>query len=245
MHKNKLLKSLIVLVITGICSAAYAQKTLDEIVKLHITAMGGPEKLSQLKSVKITAEMNVMNMQIPVTTTIVQQRGFRSETVVQGSTIIQVIDNDNGWAINPMAGQTKATPLPDEIVKSLSAETDLTGLYNYKEKGQTLTLDGEDNLGGAKVYKVTQNLKNGTKRTNYISQDTYYILKVVASVTVQSQQVESSNIQSNFKQVDGITYPFTSEVSTSAMPGATMAMNIKTLEVNPKIDESIFVMPKE
>jgi len=29
------------------------------------------------------------------------------------------------------------------------------------------------------------------------------------------------------------------------MPGATMAMNIKTLEVNPKIDESIFVMPKE
>jgi hypothetical protein len=80
MHKNKFLKSLIVLVITGICSAAYAQKTLDEIVKLHITAMGGPEKLSQLKSVKIMAEMNVMNMQIPVTVKLLYraQRLFRS-----------------------------------------------------------------------------------------------------------------------------------------------------------------------
>jgi outer membrane lipoprotein-sorting protein len=245
MHKINYLKLLIILMLSGMTSSAFAQKTLDEIVNLHITAMGCPEKLSKLKSVKITAEMDVMNMQIPVTTTIVQQRGFRSETVVQGSTIIQVIDNDKGWAINPMAGQTKATPLPAEVVSSLSAETDLTGLYHYKEKGQTLTLDGEDDLGGAKVYKVTQNLKNGTKRTHYISQDTYYILKTVASMTVQGQQIESKNTQSNFKQVDGITYPFTSEVETSAMPGSTMAMKIKTLEVNPKIDESIFTMPKE
>lgn len=245
MLKKTYFKSILLLIISGIFSSAFAQKTLDEIVALHLTAMGGKEKLSKLKSVKITAEMEVMKMQIPVTTTIVQDRGFRSETVVQGSTITQVIDNDKGWSINPMAGQTKATPLPAEVVKSLSAETDLTGLYNYKEKGQTLTLDGEDDLGGAKVYKITQNLKNGTKRTNYISKDTYFILKVVASVTVQGQQIESKNSQSDFRQIDGITYPFVSEVETSAMPGASMTMKIKTLEVNPKIDEAIFVMPKE
>lgn len=244
MRKSTYLKSLIILVISGICTSSFAQ-TLDEIVTKHITAMGGADKLSKLKSIKISAEMEVMNMQIPVTTTIVQQRGFRSETTVQGSTIIQVIDNDKGWAINPMAGQLKATPLPEDVVKSLSAETDLTGLYNYKEKGQTLTLDGEEDMAGAKVFKVTVNLKNGAKRTNYISKDTYYILKTVAKVNVNGQEVESKNTQSDFRQIDGITYPFTSEVETSAMPGAAMAMKIKTLEINPKIDESIFAMPKE
>ena len=244
MRKSTYLKPLIILVISGICTSSFAQ-TLDEIVAKHITAMGGTDKLSKLKSIKISAEMEVMNMQIPVTTTIVQQRGFRSETTVQGSTIIQVIDKDKGWAINPMAGQLKATPLPEDVVKSLSAETDLTGLYNYKEKGQTLTLDGEEDMAGAKVFKVTANLKNGTKRTNYISKDTYYILKTVAKVNVNGQEVESKNTQSDFRQIDGITYPFTSEVETSAMPGATMAMKIKTLEINPKIDESIFAMPKE
>jgi len=244
MQTKILLKSIIFLFLFAICSSAFAQ-TLDEIIAKHVTAMGGAEKLSKLKSVKITGQMNVMKMEIPVVTTIVQQRGFRSETTVQGQTIIQVIDNDKGWSVNPMAGQTKAAPLPDEVVKSLSAETDLTGLYNYKEKGQTLTLDGEDDLSGAKVYKVTVNLKNGGKRTNYISKDTYYILKIVATMNVNGQNVQSTNNQSDFRKVEGITYPFVSEVETSAMPGAAMAMTIKTLEVNPKIDESIFVMPKE
>ena len=244
MQNKTFFKSILFLVVSGICTSAFAQN-VDEIVAKHITAMGGADKLSKLKSVKINGEMNVMNMEIPVVTTIVQDRGFRSETTVQGQTIVQVIDKDKGWSINPMAGQTKPTALPEEVVKSLSAETDLTGLYNYKEKGQTLTLDGEDDLAGAKVFKVTVNLKNGGKRTNYISKDTYYILKVVAFMNVNGQDVQSTNNQSDFRQVDGVTYPFTSEVETSAMPGASMAMKIKSLQVNPKIDESIFVMPKE
>ncbi|SEJ45927.1 hypothetical protein SAMN04487995_4767 [Dyadobacter koreensis] len=244
MQNRTFLKSIVFLIVSGICTSAFAQ-TVDEIIAKHVTAMGGADKLSKLKSVKITGEMNVMNMEIPVITTIVQDRGFRSETTVQGQTIVQVIDKDKGWSINPMAGQTKPTPLPEEVVKSLSAETDLTGLYNYKEKGQTLTLDGEDDLAGAKVFKVTANLKNGGKRTNYISKDTYYILKVVAFMNVNGQDVQSTNNQSDFRQVDGVTYPFTSEVETSAMPGTSMAMKIKSLQVNPKIDEAIFVMPKE
>jgi len=244
MQNKTFFKSILFLVVSGICTSAFAQN-VDEIVAKHITAMGGADKLSKLKSVKINGEMNVMNMEIPVVTTIVQDRGFRSETTVQGQTIVQVIDKDKGWSINPMAGQTKPTALPEEVVKSLSAETDLTGLYNYKEKGQTLTLDGEDDLAGAKVFKVTVNLKNGGKRTNYISKDTYYILKVVAFMNVNGQDVQSTNNQSDFRQVDGVTYPFTSEVETSAMPGTSMAMKIKSLQVNPKIDESIFVMPKE
>ena len=244
MQNKTFFKSILFLVVSGICTSAFAQN-VDEIVAKHITAMGGADKLSKLKSVKINGEMNVMNMEIPVVTTIVQDRGFRSETTVQGQTIVQVIDKDKGWSINPMAGQTKPTALPEEVVKSLSAETDLTGLYNYKEKGQTLTLDGEDDLAGAKVFKVTVNLKNGGKRTNYISKDTYYILKVVAFMNVNGQDVQSTNNQSDFRQVDGVTYPFTSEVETSAMPGTSMAMKIKSLQVNPKIDESIFVMPKQ
>lgn len=243
MRRKTYSKWLIVLITSGIFSPSIAQ-TLDEVVAKHITAMGGADKLSKLQSIKITAEMAVMNMTVPVTTTIVQDRGFRSETNVQGKTIVQVIDRDKGWSINPMSGQDKATPLPDEMVKSLSAETDLTGLYHYKEKGQTLSLIGEDNMEGAKVYKLSMTLKNGSKRMIYLSTDTFLILRTIAAVTVNGQDVQSRNTQSNFKMVDGIMYPFTSEVETSAMPGTTMTMKITTLEINPKIDDTIFAMPQ-
>jgi hypothetical protein len=242
MFKTVLSKTLILLAITGLLQSLSAQ-SLDDIIAKHIQAMGGADKLSKLKSMKITAEMDVMNMKVPITTTIIQNQGFRSETTVQGMTVVQAINGSTGWAINPMTGQTKATALPEEAVKSMAAETDLTGLYDYKAKGYVLTLDGEDDLAGAKVYKVSMTLKNGIKRINYISKDTFYILKIIVHANMNGQDIKSENTQSNFKQVDGIYYPFTSEVSTSAMPGTTMTLAITTLEVNPKIDPAIFAMP--
>jgi hypothetical protein len=243
MFKITHIKALAFVLIVGIVNNLSAQN-LDEIVNKHIKAMGGADKLSKLQSLKITAEMDIMNMKVPITTTIIQNKGFRSETTVQGMTVVQAVNGNTGWAINPMTGQTKATALPEEAVKSMAAETDLTGLYNYKEKGYTLTLDGEEDLAGIKVYKVSMTLKNGIKRINYISKDTFYILKIVVHLTMNGQDVMSENIQSDFRQVDGYFYPFTSEVTTSAMPGTKMALKITNLEVNPKIDPTIFNMPE-
>lgn len=242
MRHYKHFKLLIVILIAGFVNVTYAQ-SIDDIVAKHITAMGGADKLSKLKSVKISANMEVMNMEMPVTTIIVQDKAFRTETTAQGMTIVQAVNGNTGWMINPMAGQAKATALPEEVVKSMVSQTDLTGLYNYKEKGYTLAMEGEQDIAGAKVYKVVVTLKNGIKQENYISKDTFYILKIVATVPVNGQDIKTESIQSDFKQIDGITFPFSSEVTTTAMPGMAMTNKIASVEINPKIDDSIFVMP--
>lgn len=235
----KLLAFLIIAVFTNSVSA----QTVDDIVAKHVKAMGG-EKLGKLQSMKISAEMDIMNMKVPITTIIVQNKGFRSESTVQGMTVVQAVSGNAGWTINPMAGNTKPTALPEDAVKSLANETDLTGLYNYKEKGYKVTLDGEEDLAGAKVYKVTMTLPSGVRRINYISKDTYYILKIVAQTSMNGQEIMSENVQSDFRAVDGIYYPFSSEVTTSAMPGTKMGLKITTLEVNPQVDPKIFEMPQ-
>ena len=244
MNILKKINFLIILLIALGAHSVSAQ-TVEDIIAKHVKAMGGAEKLSQLKSVKISADMKVMGMEMPVTTTIIQDKGFRTETTAQGMTIVQAVSGNSGWMINPMAGQGKATAMPEEAVKSLLGQTDLTGLYNYKQKGYTVALDGEEDLAGAKVYKVTATLKNGVKQVNYISKDTFYILKIGASMTVNGEDVKTESAQSDFKQIDGITFPFSSEVTSTAMPGMAMVNKITSVEVNPKIDQSIFEMPKE
>jgi hypothetical protein len=243
MYHYKRFKLLAMLLIAGMAQHISAQP-VDEIIAKHITAMGGADKLSKLKSVAITASMQVMNMELPVKITIVQNKGFRTETTVEGLTIIQATDGVKGWMINPMAGDGKAIELPQEAVQQYATQTDLTGLYNYKAKGYVATLEGEQDLEGAKVYKVNITLKSGVKQENYISKDTYYILKVVATVSANGQLITTENIQSNFKQVDGITFPFTSELTTTAMPGAKVVNQLESVVVNSNIDESIFLMPK-
>lgn len=222
-------------------NAAHAQ-SVDEIINKHVAAMGG-DKYANIKSVKMEASAQIMGMDLPSNTTIVQGRGMRSQTTVQGSDIVQAIDGKTGWMINPMTGQSGATALPEEQVKMSAGQLDLTGLYNYKAKGYTAELTGEDKVGGAPAYVVKVNMPNGTVATHYISKDTYYILKSVINTTVQGQDVEVKTNFSNFKQVDGITFPFTTEVESPAMPGV-MTMLVKSVEVNPTVDESIFAMPK-
>jgi outer membrane lipoprotein-sorting protein len=243
MYKNSMIGLLAFLVLSLAFQVPGASaQTVDEVINKHIAAMGG-DKYTGLKSVKMESAAQVMGMDLPSTTTVVQGRGLRSETVVQGSAIIQAIDGNTGWMINPMAGQTTATPLPEEAVKMSAAQLDLTGIYNYKAKGHTAELVGEDKVEGAPVYVVKMSLSNGAVATHYISKDTFYILKSNVKVNVQGQEVEVKSNFSNFKQVDGVTFPFTSEIESPAMPGV-MTMVVKNVQVNPKVDESIFAMPK-
>jgi outer membrane lipoprotein-sorting protein len=222
-------------------SSASAQ-TVEEIINKHIAAMGG-DKYTGIKSVKMESAAQIMGMELPSTTTVVQGRGMRSEMVVQGSAIVQALDGNTGWMINPMTGQTTATPLPEDAVKMSAGQLDLTGLYNYKAKGHTAELVGEEKLEGAPVYVVKLNMANGATATHYISKDTYYILKSNVKVAVQGQDVEVKTNFSNFKQVDGVTFPFTTEIESPAMPGV-ITMMVKNIQVNPTVDESIFAMPK-
>ncbi len=221
---------------------AVQAQTVEEILDKHIAAMGG-DKYSGLKSVKMETTSQVMGMELPSSTTVVQGRGLRNEMVVQGSAIVQAIDGTTGWMINPMSGQTTATALPEESVKMSAAQLDLTGLSNYKAKGHTAELIGEDKLEGAPVYLVKVTMANGAIATHAISKETYYILRSQIKVNVQGQEIEMKSNFSNFKQVDGVTFPFTTELESPALPGP-MTMMIKDVKVNPTVDASIFAMPK-
>ncbi len=224
-----------------ILHTAQAQ-TVEEVIDKHIAAMGG-DKYTGIKGVKMESTAQIMGMDLPSTTTIVQGRGMRSETTVQGSAIVQAIDGAKGWMINPMTGQTGATALPDDQVKMSAGQLDLTGLYNYKAKGHKAELMGEEKIEGAPVYLVKVEMANGATATHYISKDTYYILRSVINTEVQGQAVEVKTNFSNFKQVDGVTFPFTTEIESPAMPGM-MTMMVNSVQVNPMVDESIFAMPK-
>lgn len=241
MRNQLLVKFLGLFTLVLLLNVARAQ-TVEEVIDKHVAAMGG-DKYSGIKGIKMEATAQIMGMDLPSTTTIMQGRGMRSETTVQGSAIVQAIDGDKGWMINPMTGQTGATALPEDQVKMSVGQLDLTGLYNYKAKGHKAELMGEEKMEGAPVYVVKVDMANGATATHYISKDTYYILKSVINTEVQGQAVEVKTNFSNFKQVDGVTFPFTTEMESPAMPGV-MTMMVNSVQVNPTVDESIFAMPK-
>lgn len=225
-------------------SAASFAQTADEIVAKHIEAMGGAEKWKAVKSMQMNNKFSVQGMDIESKTTIVAGKSLRTDVSVMGQDIITAVDGEAGWMQRPamMGGTGEPEDMPGALVKETLKQTNLGGsLLNYKEKGSTIELVGKEKLDGADVYHLKLTEKNGEITNLFVSASTYYTLKSAGKRNVQGQDIDAEVNFSNFKQIDGLTFPFSME--TPSPMGGTMTIETDSIKLNPTIDETIFKKP--
>lgn len=236
----KLLKISMSLLLAGISFSGIRAQTVDEIVNKHIDALGGKEKLQQVKTVYMENTSQVMGNEGPSTINLVNGVGFKMVNEINGQTIIIAITDKGGWQVNPYAGASTPTAMPDEMFKQSKGRLDAFGpLYNYAAKGNKIELQGKE--GNAYKLKVTS--PDSIEITIYIDTSTYYMTKVVSTAQMMGQTMEVSTNFSNFKKVDpGVVFPYSYEISYGGQFSITTTVN--KIELNKKIDPTIFDMPK-
>ena len=233
-------KLVLSLALAAVSFVAVNAQTADEIVTKMVAARGGAEKLKGLKSVRMEANTSVMGMDLPTKMTIVQKRGMKTEISAMGQEVVTAVDGDKAWMLAPPMGVNTPTEMPADQTKGLMGQLDLTnGLLDYKETGIVIELLGTEKLDGADVFKMKMTPKDGMSSVSYVDATTYYIVKT----TVKVGEIEAETKISNYKMVDGLAFPFTTEVKNEQM-GAVVT-NITKVEVNPVIDLEIFKMPKQ
>lgn len=233
--KNQILAFVCLLFVAFSASAQTAQEILDKAIE----AKGGA-KLNDLKSVRMEGTLNAMGMDIPTKTFVINKRGFRTEIEVMGQNIIMAIDGAKGWTINPLQGGDAAADLPEDQVKAMSSQMDLTGLADFKSGG-AVELLGKEKLDGNDVFKLKMTSKDGATMVNFIDATTYNIVKTSLSAEVQGQKMDVETKFSNYKNIDGVSFPFTIEANNPQAGAITYTF--AKIEVNPTIDEKIFVKP--
>jgi hypothetical protein len=224
--------------VTGF-SAIRAQ-TVDEIVAKNVDAMGGKDKLEQVKTVYFTNTTQVMGNEGPSTTQIVNGKDYRLDTEVNGQKMTQVVTDKGGWQINPFMGATTAQPIPDDMWKQSKGQLYFSGpLYNYAAKGNKVELLGKE--GNAYKLKITNT--DSLETIAYIDATTYYLTKITRQTNFMGQAIELSLNFSNFKKADmGITIPYTTEINYGGQ--FTITNNVTKVEFNKPIDPAVFEMPK-
>jgi hypothetical protein len=238
--KKKLILGAFLLFTTTI---AFAQ-TAEEIVNKHIEAMGGKDKLSAVKTLKMVASVDVgPNMKAPMTMYVVNNKSYRMELEFQGMKMVNAFDGNDGWYVNPFGGKKDAEKMNAEQIRESQDQTDIAGnLFNYKEKGSTIEYLGKEDMEGTDTYKLKLTKKTGDVKYYYVDASSYLVLKETTKRKFEDKEVEGESLMSNYKKVDGVMFPFTVEArEKNAAQG--QAINMETVEVNPKIDDSMFKMP--
>jgi len=219
--------------------SAYAQ-TVDEIVDKHVAAMGGLDKLKSVNTIITERSIAVQGMEIPSKSTLVVGKFLRSESTIMGNAMVQVVDGKTGWMIRPtqMGGTGEPEDMPADQVKQQAGQLDPFGsLVNYKEKGNKVELVGKEKVDKKDNYHLKVTGSDGQLSDQFIDAETYLISKVKMDMGGETGEIDFSN----YKEVDGIKFANTLEMSNSQMGLITLLTN--KVVINAQVDEAIFKKP--
>ncbi|MEO7264060.1 MAG: hypothetical protein ABIW38_04060 [Ferruginibacter sp.] len=210
-------------------------QTADEIVDKYVTAMGGKEKLSSLKSAKMEGVINVQGNDISIAITKVQNTGMRMDLEIMGANNYQIMNTKSGITFFPIRGMQSPEPMPDEQYKGALTQLDLQGtLFNYKDKGTTLEYLGTEKVESNEAYKLKATLKSGSVVNYFIDTKTNMLVKSSSKRMMQGVETEFETTFSDYKQnTDGFWFPYT----TGTPQGTT---SFDKIETNIKVDPKMF-----
>ncbi|NBA85234.1 DUF4292 domain-containing protein [Emticicia sp. CRIBPO] len=218
---------------------SFAQ-TAEEIVEKHVAALGSPDKIQSVKTIVTDLSLSIQGNEVPIKTQLIVGKSVRSESTIMGNAMVQVLDGTTSWMIRPamMGGTGDPEDMPADQIKQLQGQLDPFGpLYNYKQKENKVELIGKEKVDKKDAFHLKITTKDGTTIDQYIDAATYMVVK--STVAANGQNVEVS--YSDFKEVEGLKFPHTLEMSS---PMGALAIITNKIKINPTIDEAVFKRPK-
>jgi outer membrane lipoprotein-sorting protein len=224
-----------------LCICGQAQ-TLDDVLKKHLDARGGVDKIKAIKSLRISGKVIQGGMEIPITYVQRRPSSFRVEVTFQGKSQIQAYDGQTGWKIDPFQGSSEPENMTADEVKEAQEQADLDGsLVDYKTKGNTVELLGKEDVEGTPAYRLKVTLKSGDIRNIWLDAANFLEIKLSGKVKTQQGELEIDSYPSNYKPVAGIMMPFAVE---RKMRGQTLnSIVMEKVETDVTLDDSLFKMP--
>lgn len=221
-----------------IMAVSMQAQTLDEIIAKHIAAQGGIEKLKNLKTLITECTINMQGADIPVKVSIANKKGFRMDMSIMGMDNYTICNLKEGYNFFPIGGQKAPEALPADAVKSMASQFDLEGEFiNTKEKGITLTLQGEEDVDGTMCFKILCVMPDKTEKRIFIDKESFQRIKDITKSVVNGKESEQISEFSNFQTVDG--YTMAMEMTSPMGP-----LKVKKYTFNTEMADSLFELKK-
>lgn len=237
--------------VAGVAGAASAQ-TADELVAKNLKAKGGIDALKAVQGMKITGRVTLPGagggggMEIPMTIQTKRPNRFRQESEFNGQKIVVAFDGAKAWMINPMMGQAGAQEITGPRLDMVKQQADLDGpLVDYKAKGTTIEVLGNEVVDGKKAFKLKVTPKTGRPVTLYLDAETGLEAKTVMEAPADAAgpgapAATLESVFSNYQPVGNLTMPHTIQQKAN---GQVLQINIDKIELSPGADDSLFSMP--
>lgn len=233
-----------VLAFGTLAAAPASAQTLDEVLAKHFEAQGGKEKIAAVSSVRMTAKQIAGPQTIPLTIYWKRPDKVRIEINFQGMTGIQAYDGKDAWMVMPFLGKNEPEAMTGDDLKEIVDQADLIEgpLFDWKEKGHTVELLGEESLEGTPAWKLKLTKKNGEVSTLWLDKEEYLQIKSEGKRKRGDQEMEIESALGDYKEVGGLIFAHSIDSRPKGAPQG-FAITIDSIEIDAAVDDALFAMP--
>jgi outer membrane lipoprotein-sorting protein len=147
--------------------------------------------------------------------------------------------------VMPFLGKKDPEEMTGDDLKEIIDSADLIEgpLFNWKDKGHTVELVGEDTVEGTPAWKLKLTKKNGDASTIWLDKEAYVEIKSEGKHKRGDQEVEIETTKGDYKEVGGLMFPHSIQTKPKGAPQGA-SITIESIELNATIDNGVFGMPK-
>jgi outer membrane lipoprotein-sorting protein len=224
--------------------ACSSPSSVDGIVASNLAARGGKARIQALRSIRQTGTATGKDGRVArLVLEIKRPDLFRLEFSYQGTTSVFAYDGKTGWQVAPLQGQFEPQVTPPGAEPGAD-QRDIEGpLVDWREKGNVVELVGRERLPSGEAFKLKETLKDGSVRYDYVDVASHQIVRSEVTRNIRGHAVRLENTFSDFREVDGLVFPYRIETHVKDRP-RVFKVAVEKIELNPDLDDARFRFPK-
>jgi zinc protease len=211
--------------------------TAQSVIDKYIKAIGGRENLEKVKDKTTVMSGSIQGMNIKMT--IYQKVPNKIKQELDAGVIKQETYYDGEKGIVLSGGNT--VDITGEALETMKYQAMMHPIYIIDSLNVKTKLLGVEKVNGKDAYKIEVTLPNGKNWTEYFDPDTGYKIKDSQDITVPQGTFTKVNEYSDFRNVDGVIYPFKLKQTTGPQ---SLEMTVSSIKVNTGIPDSTFEFKK-
>ena len=253
LHLRRLTVFLLLSAATFLFVPSFLQaQTADDVINAYLKARGGIAKIKGVQTERVTA---TITLQPGTDGVLVYERKrplkMHMEIIAAGQSFLRIYNGKSaGWIYNPFVPNPVVQAMSETDLLGVAEESDLDGPFvDYKAKGNQIEYVGKEVVDGNSVQKLKLTSKQGDTSYFYFDASTGLIhkwegtRKVKDRVSGKNVDVPWQNLFRDFREVDGLKYPYL--VESGAVDGSQTQKIVTTkIEINIPINDSEFAEPK-
>ena len=236
MKKSSIFPIFLVLV-TGILS-----QSVDEIINKHIEAIGGLENIKNVKTLIMKGTLTTHGINLNITITFKRELKVRMDIKFRSQSQSVAFDGTTAWRSELDEEGVTTDKMDDKEAEDLKYFADFEGmLADYKIKGYSVAYSGTEKIDKNRTYKIGVTGKSIDTVYYYVDTTTFLVLK--RSRINKSDETTINTCYRSYKEYGGLKFPASFETKTDN-GGDSQLMVFDNVEINTKVDDSIFKMPE-